>query len=61
MTDKLIILPKAEKGKKSKTISLRMDNSIIMKIDEISKRTNRSRNEIMNILIEYSIDKYAKD
>lgn len=61
MEDKLIITPKTDKNNRYKTISLRIDKNIILQIDEISKKTNRSRNEIINMLVQYSMDRYSND
>lgn len=57
MSNKLIISKKINnKGQNShKTFSIRVKEEILTIIDEISGKTNRSRNEIVNIFLEYSI------
>ena len=39
-----------------KVISVRLREGTLDKIDDLSAKTNRSRNEIINILLENSID-----
>lgn len=39
-----------------KIISVRIRENTLKKIDELSNRSNRSRNEIINILLENSVD-----
>lgn len=39
-----------------KIVSVRMKEETIKKLDDISLQTNRSRNEIINILLEKAID-----
>lgn len=39
-----------------KVISIRIKESTINKLEELVKKTNRSRNEIINILLENSVD-----
>ena len=39
-----------------KVVSVRMKDETIEKLDDIAVRTNRSRNELINILIESAID-----
>lgn len=46
---------------KYKIFSLRTKEKTILKIEEISQETNRSRNEIINILIEYALENYNKN
>ncbi|MDY3298805.1 ribbon-helix-helix protein, CopG family, partial [Selenomonas sp.] len=38
-----------------KTFSIRIREEIIDQIDEISKKTGRSRNELIGILLEFSL------
>lgn len=37
-------------------ISIRLKESTLHKIEDLVKKTNRSRNEIINILLENSVD-----
>ena len=39
-----------------KVISVRMRDETIERLDELSGRTNRSRNELINILLERALD-----
>ena len=39
-----------------KVVSVRMKENTIERLDELSKRTNRSRNELINILLEAAIE-----
>lgn len=39
-----------------KVVSVRMKNETISRLDDLSLKTNRSRNELINILIESAMD-----
>ena len=39
-----------------KVVSVRMTDELIERLDDISSRTNRARNEIINILLEAAVD-----
>lgn len=39
-----------------KIVSVRMRESTIEKLEDLANRTNRSRNELINLLLEASID-----
>ncbi len=39
-----------------KVISVRIKEGVLNKIDDLSQQSNRSRNEIINILLENSVD-----
>lgn len=57
MKDKLIISKKALKGEDGyKTFSIRIKDETVAKLDALSQDTNRSRNELINILLDYAID-----
>ena len=45
---------KGEDG--SKVISVRIKDETIHSLDELAKETNRSRNEIIGILLEFGLD-----
>ena len=45
---------KGEDG--SKVISVRIKDETIHRLDELVKETNRSRNEIIGILLEFGLD-----
>jgi predicted DNA-binding protein len=55
--DKLIINKKNLKGEDGyKTFSVRIKEETVAKLNKLSEETNRSRNELVNILLEYAID-----
>ncbi len=57
MKEKLIIKKKTLKGEDGyKTFSIRIKDETVLRLDELSEKTNRSRNELINILIDYAID-----
>ena len=39
-----------------KVISIRIKDGTLQKLDELSQKSNRSRNEIINIILENSIE-----
>ena len=39
-----------------KVVSVRMKDELIAKLDNLSADTNRSRNELINLLLEASVD-----
>ena len=39
-----------------KVVSVRMREGLIERLDELSTQTNRSRNEIINLLLESAVD-----
>lgn len=55
VADKIIrINKKGDDG--YKVISIRIKDGTLQKLDSLSQKSNRSRNEIINILLESSID-----
>lgn len=57
MKEKLIINKKSLKGEDGyKTFSIRIKEETVARLDKLSAETNRSRNELINILIDYAID-----
>ena len=57
MKEKLIINKKQLKGEDGyKTFSKRIKDETVDKLDALSKETNRSRNELINILLDYAIE-----
>lgn len=55
--DKLIIRPKKYKGSDGyKTFSIRIKEELVESIDSISAKTDRSRNELIGIFLEYAIN-----
>jgi predicted transcriptional regulator len=39
-----------------KVVSVRMKDELIARLDELSAKTNRSRNELVNLLLDAAID-----
>ncbi len=39
-----------------KVVSIRMKDELIARLDELAAKTNRSRNELVNILLEAAVD-----
>ena len=57
MKEKLIINKKPVKGEDGyKTFSIRIRDKTVTDLDTLSKETNRSRNELINILLDYAIE-----
>lgn len=56
MKEKLIINKKSLKGEDGyKTFSIRIKDETVAALDELSAATNRSRNELINILLDFAI------
>lgn len=54
--DDLVIKPKKPKGEDGyRVFSIRVKEEIVAQIDTISMKTDRSRNELIGILLEYAI------
>ena len=57
-TDKLIITPKRPKGEDGyKVFSIRIKEETVNRLDAISAKTGRSRNEIIGLFLEYAADR----
>lgn len=52
MNDKFVITPKEDK---TITMTIRVDKSIQEKFDELSKKSNRSRNELISMALDYAL------
>lgn len=56
MKEKLIINKKSLKREDGyKTFSIRIKDETVNNLDSIASQTNRSRNELINILLDYAI------
>lgn len=56
--DNLIISPKRPKGEDGyKVFSIRVKEETVEKLDAISVKTGRSRNEIIGLFLEYAADR----
>lgn len=51
--DKFIIKPKEDK---SITMTIRIDRTLQERYNELSRKTNRSRNELIGMALEYALD-----
>ena len=57
MKEKLIIKKKSLKGEDGyKTFSIRIKEETVANLDKLADETNRSRNELINILLDYAIE-----
>ena len=57
MNEKLIIKKKSLKGEDGyKTFSVRIKDETVENLDKLAQQTNRSRNELINILIDFAIE-----
>ncbi len=62
MENKLVINKKNLKGEDGyKTFSIRIKENTVIKLNKLSEETNRSRNELINILLDYAIDNSKVD
>lgn len=56
MKEKLIINKKSLKGEDGyKTFSIRIKDETVANLDKLATETNRSRNELINILLDYAL------
>ena len=54
--DKLVVKPKRPKGEDGyKTFSIRIKEETVAGLDALSQSTNRSRNELINTLLDYAL------
>ncbi|MBE6629886.1 MAG: CopG family transcriptional regulator [Ruminococcaceae bacterium] len=57
MNDKLIINKRSLKGEDGyKTFSIRIKDETVEKLNSLAATTNRSRNELINLLLDYAIE-----
>ena len=55
MEEKLIINKKSLKGEDGyKTFSVRIKEETVIRLNNLSNETNRSRNELINMLLDYA-------
>ncbi|MCL2072141.1 MAG: ribbon-helix-helix domain-containing protein [Oscillospiraceae bacterium] len=58
MSNEKFIVPSKLRGEDNHSItSVRLPNEILEKLDEISSRTERSRNQIIIMALEYALDR----
>ncbi|MBE6767746.1 MAG: ribbon-helix-helix protein, CopG family [Ruminococcaceae bacterium] len=57
MKEKLIIDKKALKGEDGyRTFSVRIREETVKNLDQLAKETNRSRNALINLLLDYALE-----
>ena len=56
MKEKLIIKKRLKGEDGYKTFSIRIKDETTERLNELAARTNRSRNELVNILLDYAMD-----
>ncbi|MBQ3054578.1 MAG: ribbon-helix-helix protein, CopG family [Oscillospiraceae bacterium] len=58
MEEKLIIKKKSLQGEDGyKTFSVRIKEETVLKLSKLAEETNRSRNELINLLLDFAIDR----
>lgn len=55
--DRLVLRPKNYKKKDQVVVSCRMEEDLVKRIDSAATKVNRSRNEVINILCEYALER----
>lgn len=53
---KLVLSAKKFKANSTTIISARVPTELIKRIEDLAKRTNRNRNEMVQILLTYAVD-----
>ncbi len=57
MKDKLIITKKGVKGEDGyKVFSIRIKDELVEKLDQLAQQTNRSRNDLINTLLDFAVE-----
>lgn len=60
--DEIVITRKKLRGESSyRVFSVRLKKDTISQLDKIAFEKNRSRNEIINILLDYMVDEYKNE
>ena len=55
--NKKLIITKKMKGEDGhKVFSIRIKDETVERLDDIAKKTNRSRNDLINLLLDYAMD-----
>ena len=53
---KLVITKKLKGDDGHKTFSIRIKDETVARLDEIARKTNRSRNDLINMLLDFAMD-----
>ena len=56
MDDPVFEIPQKKYGKESQVITMRMTRQMLAAIDEAARASNRSRNEIVTMALEFSLE-----
>ena len=57
MKEKRIITKRSLKGEDGyKTFSIRIKEELVGKLDDLAQKANRSRNDLINTLLEYAVE-----
>ncbi len=56
MNEKLVIKKNLKGEDGYKTFSVRLRDETVARLNALSEETNRSRNELINLLLDYAID-----
>ena len=54
--DRLVITPKKFKADKTAILSARVSTELLKKIEVLASKTNRNKNEMIQILLAYAVD-----
>ncbi|MBQ7357911.1 MAG: ribbon-helix-helix protein, CopG family [Clostridia bacterium] len=55
--EKNLVISKKLKGDDGhKTFSIRIKDETVERLDDLAKKTNRSRNDLINMLLDYAMD-----
>ena len=59
MSEKLIIHRKSLRGEDGyKTFSIRIKEETVARLDQVAKDTNRSRNELINVFLDFALNNH---
>lgn len=58
---KLILTPKKFKTDTTAILSVRLSTELLKRIEELATKTNRNRNEMVQILLAYAVDHAVVD
>ena len=56
MLEKRLIIPSKKYRGNSSVVSVRLPNDLVESLDEIAEKTGRTRNEIIQICLEFSVE-----
>lgn len=59
MTEKKLIIHSQKYSGESKVISMRLPMDMLTEIDRVAKETGRTRNEIMQLSLEFALENMA--